>query len=241
MYSFESRVRYSEADSDWNMTFPALLNYFQDCCIFQSEELQIGGAYLSEHQVAWVLLSWQVIWKAKPHMGDHVKISTWAYDFGGFYGYRNFTMENEAGDILAYANSVWAYMDLKSGRPTKITPEIAAAYQPEERYPMEYAPRKIALPKEAEEKEPFAVHASMIDTNHHVNNEKYVELAAGYLPEDFAFDQMRAEYRKSAVLGDVIYPSVHISEDQTLVTVVLSDEKKKPFAVVEFRRKEENV
>ena len=39
MYSMKSRVRYSEADSGQKMTFQALTNYLQDCCIFQSEDL----------------------------------------------------------------------------------------------------------------------------------------------------------------------------------------------------------
>ena len=58
MYSFESRVRYSEVNSEKQMTLLALLEYLQDCCTFQSEDLGIGVDYLSEEQVAWVLSSW---------------------------------------------------------------------------------------------------------------------------------------------------------------------------------------
>ena len=58
-------------------------------------------------------------------------------------------------------------------------------------------------------------------------------MAAEYLPEDFEIHQMRAEYKKSAVLGDVIYPGVKVSPDG--VTVVLGDQNEKPYAVIEFR------
>ena len=42
MYTFDSRVRYSEIDHTGNMTLPALINYFQDCSTFQSEQLGYG-------------------------------------------------------------------------------------------------------------------------------------------------------------------------------------------------------
>ena len=38
-YEFESKVRYSEIDHRGTMTLPALINYFQDCSTFQSEEI----------------------------------------------------------------------------------------------------------------------------------------------------------------------------------------------------------
>ena len=31
MYAFDSRIRYSETDSEGYLTLDALLNYFQDC------------------------------------------------------------------------------------------------------------------------------------------------------------------------------------------------------------------
>ena len=47
MYEFDSRVRYSEVDHHGTMTVPALINYFQDCSTFQSEDLGIGTTAVS--------------------------------------------------------------------------------------------------------------------------------------------------------------------------------------------------
>ena len=52
-----------------------------------------------------------------------------------------------------------------------------------------------------------------IDTNHHVNNAQYVEIARELLPEDFQIGQLRAEYKKAAVLGDRIYPRISFTDD----------------------------
>ncbi len=232
MYYFESRVRYSEVDFERNMTFGALLNYFQDCCSFQSEDLGVGIDFLQEIKAAWMLVSWQVVVKRCPVFGERIRICTWPYDFGGFYGYRNFTMEDARGEVLAYANSVWVFLDLESKKPKKIDEMFLEAYRMEPRFEMEYAGRKLRVPAESKKETEFAVHPSQIDTNRHVNNEQYIEMAQVYLPENFAVRQMRADYRKSAVLGDMIYPLVF--EEPGRITVTLADEKEKPFAIVEF-------
>ena len=53
MYTFDSRVRYSEIDHTGNMTLPALINYFQDCSTFQSEDIGLG----KEKSMDFVLLA----------------------------------------------------------------------------------------------------------------------------------------------------------------------------------------
>ncbi len=232
MYSIDLRVRYSEVDWKQDMKFTSLLNYFQDCCTFQSEDLGVGIEFFGAEQAAWVLLSWHVVVERTPKMGETIRICTWPYDFGGFYGYRNFTMEDKDGTVIAYANSMWVFMDMATGRPKKIMPEFVEKYQLGEKYPMEPMPRKMKRPEDAKQMEAFVVHRSQIDTNHHVNNEKYIEMAQEYLPHDFTIRQMRAEYRKSAVLGDNICP--YVKKEGQIVTVVLADEEDKPFAIVEF-------
>ena len=55
---------------------------------------------------------------------------------------------------------------------------------------------------------------------------------ADYLPEGFEIRQMRAEYKKQALLGDVFYPAVKLEMGK--VTVALSTENGEPYAIVEF-------
>ena len=56
-----------------------------------------------------------------------------------------------------------------------------------------------------------------------------------YLPEGFEIGQMRAEYKKSALLNDVLVPEAFAEEDR--VGVSLCSETGEPYAIVEFRRK----
>lgn len=47
MYTFDSRIRYSEIDRSGRLSIPAVVDYFQDCSAFQSEELGVGVEYLA--------------------------------------------------------------------------------------------------------------------------------------------------------------------------------------------------
>ena len=119
MYEFDSRVRYSEVDHHGTMTVPALINYFQDCSTFQSEDLGIGTTVLKEEKRAWLLSYWQVILNRKPELGEKITIGTFATEFKGLFGNRNFYMKDADGKYLACANSVWAFIDTETGRPTR--------------------------------------------------------------------------------------------------------------------------
>ena len=117
MYSFTSRIRFSEVDTHLNLTLGSVIDYFQDCSTFHSEAVGMNIARLSAMKRAWILSSWQIVPVRFPKLGEKVTISTWPYDFHGFFGYRNFTMTGEDGECLVYANSIWIYMDTETGRP----------------------------------------------------------------------------------------------------------------------------
>ena len=222
-YTFKSRVRFSEVDHTKRITLPGIVNYFQDCSTFQSEELGLGVDHFAKYKRAWILSAWQV----------EISVSTWATEFNGLYGLRNFCMEDEGRQMTACANSVWVYMDIEKGRPAKPGEDETKAYGEGEPLKMEYAPRKIALAKDAEPMDAFPVRKYHIDTNEHVNNCQYVQMALEVLKERMEVRQLRVEYKRSAVYGDVIYPRTAYEKDRTVVE--LCDEAGKPYAVVELK------
>lgn len=65
-----------------------------------------------------------------------------------------------------------------------------------------------------------------------MNNGKYVLMAEEFLPEQFLVSELRVEYRKAAVLGDIMYPFVENTEEK--IAVVLADKEKSPYAIIEF-------
>lgn len=231
-YSFGGRVRYSETGESGYLTLPGILNYFQDCSTFHSESIGAGGRELRERNKFWVLSAWQVVINRYPYLGEEITAATWPYDFRGFMGLRNFTLDTKEGERLACANTFWTFIDGKNGFPCKLKPEDTEGYELEEKLDMDYASRKIALPECFQPGEAFAVQKYHLDTNHHVNNCQYIRMAMEQLPGDFVIRQMRAEYKQQARLHDVICPEWSAEGDK--VVVRLNDRESEPYAVVEF-------
>ena len=124
MYTFDSRVRYSEVGEDARITVNAIIDYMQDCTNFQSEDLGVGLEYHKKKQLMWVLNSWQIVIEKYPAMGEEITVGTQAYGFEKMFGYRNFLITDSSGECVAKANSIWVLMDLKKNRPMIVTPEI---------------------------------------------------------------------------------------------------------------------
>lgn len=243
MYSFDSRVRYSEVDESQKLSVTGIINYLQDCSTFQSEDLHLGIDYLRDHHRAWWLSSWQIVIERSPALGEEIVISTWPYDFKGIYGYRNFTIRDRQGEYLVKANSVWFFFDTEAGRPVRVGEEDVRGYGTagDTKLDMEYAPRRIALPAEYVEAPAIAVARHHIDTNHHVNNAQYVEIAREVLPDGIKIRELRVEYKKAAVLGDMMYPRISRHQPDgdggtcsgsREFTVALCDEAGSPYAAV---------
>ena len=231
-YEFHSHVRYSECGEDGRLSLKAVVDYFQDTATFQGEHLGIGVGYLKKQNIAWILTSWQIITDHFPKLAEPVTAQTWAYDFKNFYGLRNLVLLDGEGRKAAWANSVWVLMDMKRMRPVKVPPLLLEKYGSDEPLEMQYAPRKIKEPETGEEMTPFAVVKTHLDTNHHVNNGQYIEMARTYLPEKFDLYETRVEYKAQAHLGDLICPKV-CTEDG-VVTVLLRDEEGRSYCVVRF-------
>ncbi len=235
MYTFESRIRYSETDSEGKLTMASLINYFQDCSTFHSEDLNLGVEYLKKEHLVWVLSSWQIVVNRYPALGENVIIGTQPYEVKGFLGYRNFALMDKEGGTLAVANSLWSLLDTDTGKPASVTQAMMEGYELGEKLEMDYAPRKIALPPDGTEGEPVLVRKHHLDTNHHVNNQQFIHIAMDYLPENLVVGQVRAEYKKQAFLDNVLIP--YISGRDNVYTIALRDEEAKPYAVVEVTGK----
>lgn len=232
MYCLNSKVRYSEANSQSKLTYYALLNYLQDSSTLHSEELGESGAQLLEQNMAWILSFWQICIEDMPKLSEDICVKTWPYQTKGLFGLRNFCMENAKGETIVKANSIWVLVDATTGRPMRITDEVSSHYPDEPKLEMDYCDRKISIPEEYVEMQPLTVPKYFIDTNNHMNNARYVMVAAEYLPEDFGVKEIRVEYKMAAVLGDVIVPRVTIKDKE--VTVTLVDENGKAYASVLF-------
>lgn len=111
MYTFDSRVRFSETDVHGKLSIAGIVDYFQDTSTFQSEELGVGVEFLHGVDLVWVMSFWQVVIHEYPVLGDRITVGTFPYDFRHFMGMRNFVMDGADGRRLVSANSVWTLLN----------------------------------------------------------------------------------------------------------------------------------
>lgn len=230
MYSFSGKLRYSECDAEGRMTFLSMINYLQDASTFQCEELGIGVEFMRSRNKAWFLAAWNIFVPELPSFRDDLVISTWPYQFKGIYGMRNFTITSPDGKPYVQADSLWFLMDYKLGRPVRPMPEEVDALNSVCEPRMEGLPpmeRKLELPADALQApagqqgqsgfvtaaDPVTVQQHHLDTNYHVNNAQYIAIARDAAEWEEKFSRLDAQYKKSAHLGDVIYPFVYRTEN----------------------------
>ncbi|MFI3236879.1 MAG: thioesterase [Lachnospiraceae bacterium] len=205
VFTCRHKVRYSEIDQTGELSIPNIVNYFQDCSNSQSSHLGLGHEYYADKGVAWVLSFWQIVIEKRPKMEEEVLVGTFPYEFKQFMGFRNFFMEDSDGDMIVKAHSIWSFLDMEKGRPVLPTEEMYQKYDLGERLDMNYASRKVKLPNEMEFALQVTVRRDDLDTNHHLNNAKFIAIALEALCKDFEVAQICAEYKKQAYEGDVIY------------------------------------
>lgn len=234
MYSFKSRVRYSEVAQDGKLSIPSMINYLQDCSTFQSEMLGRGVEYLQEKHSAWLLAGWTIDILRLPKMCEEIEISTWAYSFRSVYGYRNFCIKDMQGEYLVKADSLWFCFDTRKQLPRKVDMEDVEVYMNGEAA-LDMRKREVSIKEEMLSLEPITVSFHHLDTNAHVNNAMYIEIAMESFKESIDFSQLDIQYKKMAMLGDIIYPKM--LEKGKDIFFSLNDEHGSPYALIRFGKR----
>lgn len=237
MYSFDGRVRYSECDEDGRLSLLGLVNYLQDCSTFQSQSLGIGLDFMAAHHFAWFISAWQIEIDELPRFFDPIVVSTWAYSMRRTQAGRCFTISSPEGRTYVQADSLWFVYDTEAKSPVRI-PESQLAYAEDTpRLDLPPTKRKLEVEGPYREARPVTIAEQHLDTNRHVNNAQYIQLACDALEElGEAFEPRRicVQYRQMALLGDLVAPRVHRWQDGACVD--LSDGGERSYAVVRLSR-----
>lgn len=226
MYEYESRIGFSRCDVYKRLTLAGLIDMFQDCSTFQSEDIGFGFDVLEKQNLAWVINYWELDVEELPHLCDRVIVGTFPYDINTFFAYRNFYMKDDEGRFIVKANTFWTLLDMKKCIPARIGNDLRYAYELETKLDMNYSSRKVEIPTGEDVKtvigDRIIISGTYLDSNNHVNNGSYVKIALEAaqkeaLPE--TIKSLRIDYRKQAVLGDIIVPVVYISGYRTVVSL----------------------
>lgn len=238
MYSIPSRIRYSEVDEDKNLRIVSLVNYLQDCSTFQSEDLGVGVDHLRANSIAWVLMAAHIEIDELPRYTDKITTSTWCYEIKRLLARRNFSMVDETGKEIVRGDTMWTMFSTELMKACSV-PESELVYL-EGDEPLEMGPviRKLALDGEAVSAHRIFVAEHHLDTNRHVNNAQYIQMALDALDgmsvhvEARSIASIDSVYKLQAHLGDEVHP--RYSATSAGYTVSLDNTEGSPFSIVRF-------
>lgn len=233
LYRVGGKVSYSQVSSDGRLALYAAMNCMQDCGAFQMEDLGRGSEYFKNNGQALFITAWQVEMDEMPLMGTEIYTDTWIYGYDAISCYRNYIIRGTDGRVYIRAYAAGAFVDVATGKPTRLTEDIMSHYPMDKKMDMDYLPRKIKLPSSWDaEGHGLKITKRHLDKNSHVNNSRYIAMAEEQLPDDFRAGRMRAEYKKPAAEGDVMVPRLKRSEKSCVVA--LCPPEGTPYAVTEF-------
>jgi len=204
----EYEIHYYEVDYERRVLLTSIMNYFNDICTEQSDVLGISIDYMKEKGIAWIIYKWDIDIKRYPLYGEKIKVGTEPYSFRKFYAYRKFWVEDEAGNIIVTANTIWLLIDAVRRKPLRVPANMYDAFgvSPEKNDALEI--RKISAPGYTDLVREFNVRYSDIDTNQHVNNVTYAAWVLETVPRavilKYTLKKINLIYEKETLYGEVI-------------------------------------
>lgn len=166
----------------------------QEIAYWAADAMGFGYDSLHVHHTAWVMTRLHIQFLQPVHWRDSVTLFTWHKGYSGIFFFRDFLMQDAAGETAVAVTSSWVVIDERSRRMVK--PEellqLAQVEQPDHAI-AEPAP-KIILPKEMEPAGEHMVLSTEIDINGHTNNACYVVWATNCLPSEAALQPVKGLY-----------------------------------------------
>ena len=233
MYEMKNELAFSQCGADGRLKLHDAVAMMMNCCQFQEHQETGLKKYLQENGIAIFLSSIQIDIFRLPSFREKVSTAVKIYGCKSIYGLRRLTMHDETGNLCLIANATGAFFDLNALKAVKVDPADFNV-KLDEAEPMECLPRKIPVPQNTGTAMPaFEVKRSLLDPNGHLSSPYYFSIATDVLPEDFAWNRVRIEYKQQAKSGELILPVLYTLPDGGIV-VNMQSESGISCAVAEF-------
>ena len=227
-YKYSFLVGYGEVDEYNKMRISALLNFMQDVATMHSKIVGYGTTECNELGIGWLLLSWHIKMFSYPAGDTKIEIKTWSRGIRGCHAFRGFEVEDENGNLVARADSMWALINLKTARPMKPLDDMHKGYGVIERTFFEIEKVKIDVPETCDSSIKLKVQRRDIDTNKHCNNTRYMDFVLESIPENLyhnkSISELEIVYKKSVIYNENIEVNLSKITDNTYINVIKKED-----------------
>jgi len=100
------------------------VRWMQEAAIAHSSALGWPSEKYIEMGAGWVVRSHNIVYLKPAYEGDIIIIKTWVSDMKAVTSLRKYEIYNDDGEILARAETNWAFIDYETEKPTRIPAAI---------------------------------------------------------------------------------------------------------------------
>lgn len=222
-YETSFKVEYTDINSKNELTNIGFLKFLQEIGCLHSDKVGMGLYQIGDNKLAWILIQWKLQVFSRPKWAETIKVKTWPTGIEGPYCLRDYEVYNDKNEKIAIASSKWVMMDVKNEKIVKPTKEVLDKFGQE---PLRVFPEglsKLKEPKDFQSTFSYKAQRRDIDTNNHVNNVKYLEIAYEALPEEvynLDFTTVEITYKHSCKLGqEVIAFYTNTPQNEHIITI----------------------
>lgn len=209
-------VRSYQVDPDGKLSLTALSNLFQEIAWRHADSADFGRN-LQEQHLSWIMARIDIKCKDLPSWGDSIKVYTAGRGQDKLFAFREFSITNLEGHILAQGMSSWVLMNVQTKRifkPENVLP--AKLFNPQEN--PEWQPDKVKLKGIFLKSEKLKVRFSDLDLNNHVNNTSYIRWVENILRENTCdTPRLLINYLAECVMGDELDINLFENGDDFIV------------------------
>lgn len=223
-YNQQLKLSFAQCDKNTNMSWAELLRLTSDGAVEDFNMRGISWDLLVEEGIIFVVSRVSYHIYKMPKAEQLITLRSWEEAAQGPLFVRRYQIiDTETQEVLINSSSLWTIINFKT---RKIIPAKSFSMRPAPTLTTDYdgiKPGKISSPENMEKLGSHTIKFSDMDSNGHANNSKYMNFVIDVLPAEFQdknYTDLRINYSKEAVMGDVIDLFGSIDEEAKKITVI---------------------
>ncbi len=138
VFTLRKRVEWRDIDAMQHLNNSAYFNILEDAAIQASRWLGWPAARLLEQGVAVMIRRQQIEYKQSAQLDDELEIRSWVFDLRRSGATRHYEIRRVADHaLIAQAQAQWVTVNIATGRPMRVPPQILADFMPNAANPPE--------------------------------------------------------------------------------------------------------
>ena len=196
-----------------------------------ANERNFGAFKLIDNgSISWVLLKFAVEMSSMPVEDEILSVSTWVGKVGSLLTTRNFEIRNQSGEVIGYAATEWALINLETRRPINIAADNEIAECATGVTVPVTLPGRLTVPEPDQNTPRHTVKVSYsdIDFNGHTNSTQYLQWMLDAYPIEKIYESRIARleiiYVHEVLYGETV-DVYHMDQNDGPTLFVVKDQK----------------